>query len=303
VARGGVTVTEIGVVFPQTDIGSDAGAIRAYAEAVEEWGYRHVMIYDHVVGADTSIHPGWDGPYDLSDAFHEPFVLYGYLAGVSSLALMTGIVVLPPRQTVLVAKQAVELDLLTRGRLRLGVGLGWNKLEYESLGVDYSVRGRRIVEQIELMRALWTNESITFRGEFEQVTGAGLNPRPIQQPIPIWYGGESPVAYRRAGTLADGWIPDNMLPGPELDRARAIVESAARNAGRDPGSLGMQGRIKWGKNGAEFSLERMVELVGEWRKAGATHVAVNTMYADLPSIDEHLRVLENVSGALRLRSG
>jgi probable F420-dependent oxidoreductase len=293
---------EIGVVFPQTDIGSDVSAIREYAEAVEAFGYRHVMIYDHVVGADTSVHGDWHGPYELTDAFHEPFVLYGFLAGISSLALMTGIIVLPPRQTVLVAKQAVEIDLLTRGRLRLGVGLGWNKLEYEALGVDYSVRGRRIVEQIELMRLLWTQDSVTFRGEFERLTGAGLNPRPVQQPIPVWYGGESPVAYRRAGRLADGWIPDNMLPGPTLDAATEIVHQAAREAGRDPTTLGMQGRIKWGKDGAKFSLDRLVELTHQWREAGATHVAINTMYANLPSLDAHIRVLEKVAGALELRA-
>jgi probable F420-dependent oxidoreductase len=293
---------QIGVVFPQTDIGPDVGAIKSYAVTVEALGYQHVMIYDHVVGADTSSHTSWDGPYDLTDAFHEPFVLYGYLAGVSSLELMTGIIVLPPRQTVLVAKQAAEIDLLTRGRLRLGVGLGWNKLEYEALGVNYGVRGRRIVEQIELMRLLWSQESVTYRGEFESVSGAGLNPRPIQRPIPIWYGGESPVAYRRAGTLADGWIPDNMLPGPALEAAKAIVHQAARDAGRDPDSLGMQGRIKWGDDGAKFSLERMVELVDHWREAGASHVAINTMYAHLPSIDEHVRVLENVAEALSLRA-
>ena len=293
---------QIGVVFPQTDIGSDVGAIRSYAETVEALGYRHCIIYDHVVGADPSVHAGWDGPYDLSDAFHEPFVLYGFLAGVCSLELMTSIIVLPPRQTVLVAKQAAEIDLLTRGRLRLGVGLGWNKVEYEALGVDYKVRGRRIEEQITLMRRLWTEPSVTFHGTYESVTGAGLNPRPIQQPIPIWYGGESAVAYRRAGRIADGWIPDNMLPGDRLNEAKAIVEQAAREAGKDPGSVGMQGRIKWGKDGARFSLDRVVELADAWRASGATHVAINTMYADLTSMSEHLSVLTDVAEALGLQS-
>lgn len=293
---------DVGVVFPQTDIGSDVGAIRAYAETAEELGYGHVMIYDHVVGADRAVHTEWEGPYDITDAFHEPFVLYGFLAGVCSLELMTGIVVLPPRQTVLVAKQAAELDVLTRGRLRLGVGLGWNKLEYEALGFDYAARGRRIVEQIGLMRRLWTEHEVTFRGEFDRVTGAGLNPLPLQRPIPLWYGGESPVAYRRAGRIADGWIPDNMLPGRALDEAKALVDDGAREAGRDPASLGMQGRVKWGKDGANFSLERMIELVDAWRTSGATHVAINTMYADLGSLDEHMAVLADVADALELRT-
>lgn len=292
----------VGAVFPQSEIGSDSGAIRTYAETVEELGYDHVMIYDHVVGADPSVHTGWSGPYDITDPFHEPFVLYGFLAGVCSLELMTGIIVLPPRQTVLVAKQAAEVDLLTRGRLRLGVGLGWNKVEYQALGVKYGVRGRRIVEQIELMRRLWTEDAVTFQGDFHTVTGAGLNPRPVQQPIPIWYGGESPVAYRRAGRLADGWIPDNMLPGAALDAAKAVVEEAARDAGRDPASVGMQGRVKWGKGGAEHSLDRMVELIHAWRQSGATHVAINTMYANLASVDDHLVVLTSVADALQLRA-
>src|SRR5262249_17960858 len=150
------------------------------------------------------------------------------------------------------------------------------------------------------MRKLWSEDTITFAGEFDRVTGAGLNPRPIQRPIPVWYGGESPVAYRRAGRIADGWIPDNKLPGEAPDAAKAIVEKAAVEAGRDPATLGMQGRVKWGKDGAKFSLDRMAELVDAWRESGATHVAINTMYADLKSPEEHLAVLTDVAGALGL---
>jgi len=291
---------EIGVVFPQTDIGSDVGAIRAYAQTVEGLGYRHVMIYDHVLGADPAKHENWNGHYDMNDAFHEPFVLYGYLAGVCSLDLMTSIIALPQRQTVLVAKQAAEVDLLTRGRLRVGVGLGWNRVEYHALGKEFSTRGKRMEEQIKLLRLLWTEPSVTFDGTYESIDGAGLNPMPLQRPIPLWYGGESEVAYKRAGRVADGWIPDNMLPGPKLDEAKSVVESAAREAGRDPATLGMQGRIKWGKDGARFSLERMVELSRGWEESGATHVAINTMYAELKSMDEHIEVLTNVAEALDL---
>jgi len=207
---------KVGVVFPQTEIGADPGAIRSYAEAVSELGYQHVLVYDHVLGADTAVHTGWRGPYNLQSTFHEPFVLYGYLAAISRLELVTGIVILPQRQTVLVAKQAAEVDLLSQGRFRLGVGLGWNAVEYEALGKDFSNRGQRIVEQVKLMRRLWTEESVTFEGQFETVTGAGLAPLPVQRPIPIWFGAMSIPALRRAGQLADGWFPQ-VVPGPQLD--------------------------------------------------------------------------------------
>src|SRR5437868_15450331 len=146
----------IGVVFPQTEIGGDVGAVRAYGERVEELGYTHVLAYDHVVGADPAVHEGWRGPYNLDSTFHEPLVLFGYLAAVTSLELVTGIIILPQRQTVLAAKQAAEVDLLTGGNLRFGIGLGWNPVEYEALGTDFTTRGRRLDEQVDLMRRLWT---------------------------------------------------------------------------------------------------------------------------------------------------
>ena len=234
----------IGVVFPQNEIGADAGAIRAYGQRVEELGFSHVLAYDHVVGADPAVHQGWNGPYDVAATFHEPMVMFGFLAGLTGLELVTGIIVLPQRQTVLVAKQAAEVDLLTGGRFRLGVGLGWNRVEYEALGQDFATRGRRIEEQAELMRRLWTEPSLSYSGRFDQVTGAGLAPLPVQRPIPVWFGAQSDPAYRRAGRLADGWFP-HLGPGAELDRTRALVERAATEAGRDPARLGMEGRVRW----------------------------------------------------------
>src|SRR3984885_9869785 len=192
----------IGVVFPQTEIGADAGAVRAYAEHVEGLGVTHLLAYDHVVGADPNDSPGWDGPEALHNPFHEPLVTFGYLAAVTtSLELVTGILILPQRQTVLVAKQAAEVDLLSGGRLRLGIGLGWNAVEYEALGEDFSNRGKRCEEQVDLMRKLWTEPSVTFSGSYHHVTGAGLAPLPVQRPIPVWFGASSPRALRRAGRL------------------------------------------------------------------------------------------------------
>jgi probable F420-dependent oxidoreductase len=286
----------IGVVFPQTEIGADTGAVQAYAAAVEELGFAHVLVYDHVLGADPAVHRGWNGPYDVRTTFREPFVLFGFLAAVTSLELVTGIVILPQRQTALVAKQAAEVDLLTGGRFRLGVGIGWNAVEYEALGKDFTDRGRRMDEQIPLLRRLWTEQAVTHEGRYERVTGAGLAPLPVQRPIPVWIGGSSPPAYRRAGRLADGWFPQ-VPPGPRLDEARATVESAAADAGRDPATVGMEGRVSWGDGG----VDRVVDHVARWRDAGATHVAVNTMGAGLGPVDGHLAALDSASEALGLR--
>ena len=285
----------IGVVFPQTEIGADVGAVRAYGVGVEALGFAHVLAYDHVVGADPAAHPGWAGPYDIKSTFHEPFVLFGFLAGVTELELVTGIIILPQRQTVLVAKQAAEVDLLTRGRFRLGVGLGWNPVEYEALGKRFEDRGRRMDEQIELMRRLWTEPVVTHAGKHERVTGAGIAPLPVQRPIPVWFGAMSPPAYRRAGRLGDGWFPQ-VPPGPKLDEARAIVEAAAREAGRDPKALGMEGRVSLGSAGPE----KLAEQAQRWGAAGATHLSVNTMGAGLAGADAHLAALGAVAQALAL---
>jgi len=288
---------QIGVVFPQTEIGGDVGAVRAYARGVEESGYAHLIAYDHVVGADPATHQGWSGPYDVDSTFHEPFVLFGFLAAVTRLELVTGIVILPQRQTALVAKQAAEVDLLTGGRMRLGVGLGWNAVEYEALGKDFTDRGRRVEAQVDLLRRLWTERAVTVDGPDDTVTGAGIAPLPVQRPIPVWFGAATPPAYRRAGRLGDGWMP-LVPPGPKLDEARDIVHQAARAAGRDPALLGLEGRVNWGDGG----VDRLMDHVGRWRAAGASHLSVNTMNAGLPSVDDHLRVLDDVARALGLEA-
>ncbi len=228
----------VGVVFPQTEIGADVGAVRAYAQRVEELGYRHVLAYDHVLGADPAVHRGWQGPYDVTTTFHEPFVLFGYLAGITSLELVTGIIILPQRQTALVAKQAAEVDLLTRGRFRLGVGLGWNAVEYEALGQDFATRGRRIEEQVDLLRRLWTEPTVTFHGRFDEVTGAGLAPLPVQRPIPVWFGGQSDPAYRRIG----GWPTAGSRRSP---RGRSSTRRAAWSSRRPRRRAGTRPASAW----------------------------------------------------------
>jgi probable F420-dependent oxidoreductase len=240
------------------------------------------------------VHRDWPGPYDVDTTFHEPLVMFGYLAGVTTIELVTGILILPQRQTALVAKQAAEVDLLTEGRFRLGVAIGWNRVEYEALGKDFTNRGQRLDEQIDLLRRLWTERSVTFEGAFEQVVGAGLAPLPVQRPIPVWIGGASDPAYRRIGRLADGWFP-MVHPGENLDRARQIIEASAAEAGRDT-ALGMEGRVLWQPDDPD----RFLRHVDRWRDAGATHLGIDTMRLGLASVDEHLGALEAAAKLLKL---
>jgi probable F420-dependent oxidoreductase len=288
---------QIGVVYPQTELPADPDTVRAYVRHVEMLGFRHIAIYDHVLGADPAVHAGWNGPYDVETTFHEPLVFHAFLAAITRLDLVTSIVIAPQRQTALLAKQAAEVDILSNGHFRLGIGVGWNPVEYEALGQDFATRGRREEAQIGLLRRLWTERSVTFRGEFDRITGAGLAPLPVQRPIPIWLGGSSPAAYRRMGRLADGWFPQ-VPPGPKLDEARGIIAAAAAGAGRDPAALGMEGRINVGARGADG----VVEDADGWRGAGATHASVNTMRAGLAGLDAHLDALSTAAAALQLTS-
>ena len=289
---------KIGVVFPQTELGGDVGAVRAYGEAVDALGFTHLLAYDHVVGADPAGYADWAGPYDVHTTFHEPFVLFGYLAAITSMELVTGIIILPQRQTALVAKQAAEVDLLTGGNFRLGVGVGWNPVEYEALGRSFSSRGRRVGEQVELLRRLWTEESVTHASADETITAAGLAPRPIQQPIPIWMGGSSDPAYRRMGRLADGWFPQ-VRPGPDLDHALEVIASGAAEAGRDPSTIGMEGRLTW----SDTDRDRSVRQVDRWRAAGATHLTLDTMRTDLATVDAHIAALTHAAEAVGVSPG
>ncbi len=284
----------IGVVFPQTEIGGDVGAVRAYAQAAAELGFAHVLAYDHVLGADPAVHKGWRKPYEVKTTFHEPFVLFGYLAALTSLELVTGVIIAPQRQTALLAKQAAEVDLLSGGRLRLGLGIGWNTVEYEALGQDFTQRGRRLNEQVDLLRRLWTERSVTHQGRYDTVTGAGLAPLPVQRPIPLWFGAESAPGFRRVGRLGDGWFPQ-MAPGPQLESAKAAVKEFAVQAGRDPESIGMEGRLRWRPNADELRAE-----AEQWRAAGASHIAVNTMGAGLSTVEDHLTALQSTAAALEL---
>jgi probable F420-dependent oxidoreductase len=285
----------VGAIFPQTELGGDPGAVRAWTQAVTELGYSHIAVFDHVVGADRKVHQGWDRPYDVDTTFHEVMVLLGFIAALTSLELVTSVVILPQRQTVLAAKQAAEIDVLSGGRFRFGVGIGWNAVEYEALGKSFTNRGARFGEQIELMRRLWTEPSVTFEGRWEQVIGAGIRPFPEQRPIPVWIGGSADPALARAGRLADGWFPQAQ-PGPALEHAIEVVHEAAVEAGRDPATLGMEAQIRL----ANVGVEGVAAAVEEWRQAGVTHLGINTMGAGLATVEQHIDVLAGLAGGLAL---
>ena len=277
---------KLGVIFPQTEIGNDPAAIRDYAQAAEQLGYNHLLVYDHVLGAhpDRFQQIGFRPPYNYQTPFHEPFVLFGYLAGVTTtIELVTGILVLPQRQTALVAKQAAEVDVLSGGRLRLGVGIGWNFVEFEALGENFRNRGRRVKEQVTLMRELWTQELVDFDGKYHTLQGAGINPLPVQRPIPIWMGAMAEQAIRRAAQIADGWFPQfppNQDGAATVERFRGYV----REAGRRPEEVGVEGRISM----ARTTQEQWAATLEEWRQLGASHVTFNTMGADVGEPQRHI---------------
>ncbi|MBM4263658.1 MAG: LLM class F420-dependent oxidoreductase [Deltaproteobacteria bacterium] len=284
----------VGVVFPQTEIGSDPAVIKDYAQAAEELGYLHILVYDHVVGANSASRPNWRAPYTHLDSFHEPLVLFGYLAGVTKkIEFTTGIIILPQRQTVLVAKQAAALDVLSRGRLRLGIGIGWNAVEYEALGENFNNRGKRSEEQIELMRKLWTEDAVTFTGKWHKITDAGINPLPVQRPIPIWFGATDDRALRRLAKHGDGWFP-LMAPDDKCQAAIEKVRGYARAAGRDPAQIGIEGRINFGQG----SVESWLKELEAWKKLGATHVSVNTMKSGLANPTAHIEAIRRFKKAI-----
>jgi probable F420-dependent oxidoreductase len=268
---------KIGVVFPQTEIGADPDDVAKFATTAESLGYDHLLAYDHVLGANTNSRPDWQGPYTTESMFQEPLVLFSYLAGLTStIEFVTAVIILPQRQTALVAKQAACVDVLSKGRLRLGVGTGWNDVEYEALGANFHDRGRRSEEQIDLLRQLWRDDAISFTGEHHKITDAGLNPLPTNKNIPIWLGGMAPQVIERVGRLADGWFP---FVNKDLSTQIGQMQASARNAGRDPNSIGIECIIP-----ANTGAERVKRL----RDMGVTHVALVTMNQKLADPTEHL---------------
>jgi len=274
---------KIGAVLPHNEIGTDPGAIKAYLQGVEEMGMTHLLIYDHVMGADPDRPGGFKGPYDKDVAFHEPLTFFAFAAAVTStIELVTTVMILPQRQTVLVAKQAAQVALLSQNRLRLGVGTGWNQVEYQALNEDFTNRGRRQAEQVELMRKLWGSDAFSYQGQFHTIDRASINPRPTEQ-IPIWFGGSAPALLKRAARLGDGWMP----LGGANDKSAALLDqirSHRTQAGLSMDGFGVQAQAQW----AGGNPERWLSHAERWRNIGATHMAVATHNAGPTDVDGHL---------------
>lgn len=288
---------DFGVVFPTTEIGADPAAVRDYAQAAEALGYRYVVAYDHVLGAvHEQREPKLWGPYTEKHPFHEPFVLFGFLAGVTThLEFETAVIILPQRQTALVAKQAAEVDVLSGGRLRLGVGTGWNHVEYSSLGVPWAKRGARFDEQIDLLRQLWAEPVVDFEGSFHRVERAGIAPQPAAGRIPIWFGGFSDVALRRAARTGDGFSfgGAGRQAAEQTERLRALLD----DGGRDAAGFPVEWSTAWG-----LGLDALTRSVERARDAGVSHFSINTMsstsaWAGVPevrldTVADHIAAIE-----------
>ncbi|MGV3760226.1 MAG: LLM class F420-dependent oxidoreductase [Actinomycetota bacterium] len=289
----------VGIVVPQDELGTDPDQILAWARAVEEAGFQHLDVFDHVLGAAVAGRPDWPGPYTHEPPFHEPLVLYGFLAGHVRLELATGVLVLPQRQTALVAKQVAELDVLSGGRVRLGVGIGWNPVEHEALGCSFADRAARYEEQIVLLRRLWTEPVVAFSGAHHRIDRAGINPLPVQRPIPIWMGGGAvPVVLERIGRLGDGWLAHEPRPGDEVAAAMQVIRSSADRAGRDPAAIGLQGRID--VHGA-VDEDRFRRALDGWRAVGATHLSIHARAQG--GVGAHLDLLPRLGALVSAQLG
>ncbi len=279
---------KIGVVYPQTEFGNDPGAIREYALLAESLGFTHILAYDHVLGANPPSPSQWRGPYTYQHPFQEPLTLFSFMAGITEkIEFATGILILPQRQTALVAKQVATLDILSGGRLRFGVGIGWNAVEYKALDQDFHTRGKRVEEQIELLRKLWTMPLVKFKGQWDAIPDAGLNPLPVQRPIPIWFGGHAEAVLRRVGTMGDGWMT-NYRTASDAEPSLKTIEQYADSAGRNRQEIGIEARITYGSGKPNDWVRR----VNEWKAVGASHISFNTMGADFSKPEDHFQALK-----------
>ena len=280
---------KIGVIYPQIEMKGDPEAVRRFGLAAEQLGYDHLIAYDHVLGA---VHEGREpkltGPYTEKHPFHDPFTMFAYLAGLTTrLELVSGVIILPQRQTALVAKQAADLALFSNNRFRMGVGLGWNYVEYDALGQDFHTRGKRMDEQIGLMRRLWSEPVVSHEGRFDRVDRASLTVFPTK-PIPIWLGGFSEPAYRRAGRLADGFL----FAGPvaAANDGWAVVRASLEEAGRDPAAFGRE--YMYGAPTGDA--DKIADAFKAWRDLGGTHASLATMGRGLEGVDAHIAFIEEV---------
>jgi len=279
---------KIGVVFPQTEFPADPIAIRDYAQTVAGLGFSHVLAYDHILGANPNRPGGWNGPYTFKDSFYEPLVLFSYMAAITSkLAFATGIIILPQRETAVFAKQAATLDVLCQGRLRLGIGIGWNKVEFEALNQEFRTRGKRIEEQVKLLQQLWTDPLVTFSGKWHSIPDAGLNPMPVQRPIPIWFGGHVDAVMSRIARFGAGWMPNFRTATqakPTLEKLDVYLEEN----GRSRTDIGIEPRLHYAKGNPDL----WQQTIKDWVAEGAAHFSINTMGAGFTTPQQHLDALK-----------
>ena len=285
---------KLGVVFPQTEFGNDPAAIKAYAQAAESLGYHHILAYEHVLGANPDRPGGWQGPYTHEHPFHDPFVLFGYMAAATEqIAFITGILILPQRETAVVAKQVATLDLLSNGRFRLGIGVGWNKVEYVALNQDFHTRGRRLDEQLDVLQKLWSEPLVTYHGNWHTIPDAGLKPRPTR-PIPLWFGGHADVVLQRVARLGAGWLP-NYRQAAAAERSLAKLDHYLAENGRSRSDIGLEPRIHYGTANPD---EWQATLDG-WRSASTTHITLNTMSCGFDTPDKHIEAIEHFIKTVR----
>ena len=284
-----------GVSFPQSDIGNDPVVIRDFVQTAEDLGFERLTLVDHILGAKDARDTPWAVHYTVQYGFHEPMTLFAWMAGFTrKIQLVTANVVLPQRQTELVAKQAAEIDILTGGRLVLGIGVGWSSAEFKALGMDFDNRGDRIEEQVALLRRLWSDELVDFQGQWHQMRDMGMNPRPIQRPIPIWFGAMANVAVRRAARIGDGWLMNpRTKPDDQMKRKIEIFYEAAEAAGRKPGDLGIDATVFAEDRGPE---EWLAEAKA-WRDMGATSVTFRTSASGFANIDGHMAAMKKLAEA------
>ena len=280
----------LGVVLPTVELGPGPEFIREYAQTAQDPGYTHLVIQDHVLGADPTVHQGWNRPYTNKTLTPDPFIQAAFLAtAVPGMELMTGVVVLSQRQTALMAKQAAEVDILTGGNFRLGVGIGWNPVEYQALGADFHTRGARSEEQVELMRALWTQPSVSFKGKWHHIDAAGINPLPVQRPIPVWFGGGSGALLQRTARMGDGWITVPQVQTRKENQAMLNrLYGFAYELGRDPDTIGFEGRIELVDHPAD---QDVLAALREWCDMGVNSVTLSTWFVGLDSPREQMDVL------------
>src|SRR5271168_4611303 len=291
---------QLGTLLPLGDIGGDPAVVREYAQAAEAIGYHFVEAPDHVLGASeaSAPEPGRTG----AGLFHDPFVLFGYLAGCTTkLGFSTGVLILPQRQTVLVAKQAACLDVLCGGRFRLGIGVGWNEVEFIGLNENFHNRGRRSEEQVQVMQKLWAEPHVSFKGRWHTIEEAGINPMPASRNVPVWYGGHHEHTLPRIAKWGDGWMPNAYPPNQSALDVFGELRRLTEQAGRDPAAVGIEVWTSCGE-GAEADWRKEIAF---WKQAGASHICLTTTFNRrhhhrIPgrTVDDHLAAMKRYRDAV-----